>query len=200
MTDATNSLPTAADLDAHAEELRAKAETSPPPTPEEIDAEIVFYENAKACFSAAKKTMEGYEEKLIELTDKHGFRPEGAPRSTRLAGRRKTVTVTRGQTVKLNEPAIQMFAAWCRRRSKMNIFAKLFAPATKYTLIETPREVLKRLHLRNAQHLCAYCPALLICYYIQIFDLNGCIGGLQFHSSACAVRFTDEHSLGQEPR
>jgi len=97
-----------------------------PPTPDEIDAEIAFYENAVKCYETAKKSMDDYEERLITLADKHGFQPDSAPQSTRLAGRRKTITVTRGRTTTLNEPAIQEFMKWCRRRSKMGIFVKLF--------------------------------------------------------------------------
>jgi len=149
-----STLPSAEDLDAVAAEAKAKADTAGvlPPTPDEIDAEIAFYENAVACYQTAKKTMDGYEEKLVKLTDKHGYHPEGAPRSMRLAGRRKSITVTRGQTVKLHEPAIQNFAAWCRRRSKMGIFTQLFASVSKYVLIESAREVVSGLVLPKRTH------------------------------------------------
>src|ERR1035438_5634306 len=73
-----------------------------PPTPDEIDAAILFYKNAKACFTAAKKSMDAEAAKMVFLVDSFGTQPAKAEQSMRLAGRRNTVTVTRGTTITVN--------------------------------------------------------------------------------------------------
>jgi hypothetical protein len=113
------------------------------PTPEELDLEIAIFNNAQASFESARTTLDAQEEKLIKLVRAHGFRPDEAPQSLRLIGRHNAATVTIGRTITVFQPAILNFLAWCKRRSRMAIFARLFAPETKYVAIEGWRDTLK---------------------------------------------------------
>ena len=143
-------LPSAADLDRVAEENRLRIATAAlPPTPDEIDAEISFYNNAQECLKAAQKTADDYKARLVFLADAFGKTPAHAEQSIRLAGRRNTVTVTRGTTVTVNEPAVHDLELYIYGNLgvKSGIFQQLFATTTKHTLVEGARELLKKLSL-----------------------------------------------------
>jgi hypothetical protein len=161
MTTSTSQLPSAVDLDTIAAEDHAKAITGPfptlkpdlcPPTPEEIDARIAEFNNAEACYLTAKKTMGDYEEKLIQLVRAHGFRPEGAPQSQRLIGRRNTATVTISRNITLFQGAIRTFHVWCKRTARMSLFWRLFDVEQKYVAVEGWRDVLKSINLSPKMH------------------------------------------------
>jgi hypothetical protein len=140
-------LPSAADLDAVSDEDRARIATSVlQPTPDEIDAEIAFYKNAMACLKAAEETANQYKAKLIFLVDSFGTVPAHAEQSRRLAGRRNTVTVTRGTSVNVNEPAVADLRDYLGPLG-LGIFEHLFAVSTKHTLRDGARELLKKLSL-----------------------------------------------------
>jgi hypothetical protein len=116
------------------------------PTPEEIDAEILYYNNAVACVKAAEIVAEQYKAKLIFLVDSFGTQPGKAEQSLRLAGRRNTVTVTRGTTMLVNEPAVEEFKRYLGDMG-VQIFELLFTATTKHALREGARGLLKRLSL-----------------------------------------------------
>jgi hypothetical protein len=118
-------------------------------TPDEIDAEIAFYRNAQECLKAAQATADQYRDRLVFLADNFGTVPAHAEQSLRLAGRRNTVTVTRGTTVTVNEPAVQDLELYIYGNfgAKSGIFQRLFAATTKHTLVEGARELLKTLSL-----------------------------------------------------
>lgn len=117
-----------------------------PMTPDEIDAEIIFYQQALECAKAAKDSADKYRDKLVELADRYGARPAHAEQSLRLAGRRNTVTVTRGTTVTVNEPAVAELETYLNTAGP-HVFSQLFATQTKHTLIEGARDLLKKLTL-----------------------------------------------------
>jgi hypothetical protein len=116
-----------------------------PPTPDEIDSAILFYKNAKACFAAAKKTMEAEQETLVKLVDKYGHRPAGAEQSIRMAGRRNTVTITRGTTVTVDEQAVEVLDNYLGPLliGASRIFDRLFAKQTTHKLLKGASEFLK---------------------------------------------------------
>lgn len=118
-------------------------------TPDEIDAEIAFYQNALACAKQAQEVATKYRDRLVELTDRHGTRPPHAEQSVRLAGRRNTVTVTRGTTVTINDAAVEDLKQYVDGVivGDQPIFARLFASQIKYTLVEGARDLLKKLQL-----------------------------------------------------
>lgn len=117
-----------------------------PLTPEEIDAEIVWYETAQGEFNDAKERLDQAKGRLIFLADKFGHKPTHADQSMRLAGRRNTVTVTRGTTVTVNEPAVADLKKYLGDLGSA-IFERLFAAQTKHTLIEGARDLLKKMTL-----------------------------------------------------
>ena len=149
-------LPSASDLDAVAAEDQVKLATAPtpahPPTAEEIDAACIAFENAEACFETAKKTMDAEEERLVAMVRAHGFRPEGAPQSQRLVGRRNTATVTIGRSITLFQGAILTFHQWCKRTARMPLFWRLFDVEQKYVAVEGWRDVLKSFNLSPKIH------------------------------------------------
>jgi hypothetical protein len=117
-----------------------------PPTPEEIDAEIVFYESAMASVREAERVADGYKKRLIFLVDSFGARPDGAEQSLRLAGRRNTVTVTRGTTIAVNEQAVSEFRQYLGSLG-LQIFEQLFAAQTSHKLVDGARTLLKKLSM-----------------------------------------------------
>jgi len=125
----------------------APPEPAPKPTPEEIDAEILFFQNAQACYRAAKETMEAAQKKLVLVVDLHGTRPPHAEQSIRLAGRRNAVTVTRGTTVTVHEPAVEELENYLCEQVAEGIFERLFARQITHRLVEGARELLKTLSL-----------------------------------------------------
>jgi hypothetical protein len=142
-----DSVPSAADLDAVAAEDTMRIATAAlPPTPDEIDAEIAFYNNAQACLKTAQQTADDYKQRLIFLADSFGKTPAHAEQSIRLAGRRNTVTVTRGTTVTVNEPAVADLKTYLGDFNN-GLFPRLFAVTTKHTLVEGARDLLKKLSL-----------------------------------------------------
>jgi hypothetical protein len=119
------------------------------PTPDEIDAEIAFYENAQECLKTAKATADKYRDNLVSLADRFGSRPAHAEQSLRLAGRRNTLTVTRGTTVTVNEAAVADLEQYLGNLmvGSTTIFDRLFARSTTHKLLEGARELLKKLDL-----------------------------------------------------
>lgn len=151
---AGKSLPTAADLDAIADEQRiaqltgepARPSAVLPPTPDEIDTEISFYNNAAECLKAAQKTCDDYKARLVFLADHFGARPEGAEQSLRLSGRRNTLTVTRGTSVAINEQAVGDLKGYLGELG-LPIFEQLFTAQTTHKLVEGARSLLKKLSM-----------------------------------------------------
>jgi hypothetical protein len=117
-----------------------------PPTPEEIDAQILFFQNAQACYRTAKETMDAGAKQLVAMVDAHGSRPAHAEQSIRLAGRRNVVTVTRGTTVRVHEPAVAELEGYLGDLGGQ-IFTRLFARQTTHRLVEGARDLLKTLSL-----------------------------------------------------
>lgn len=124
----------------------AEDATALPPTPDEIDAEIAFYQAALACAKQAQEDANKYRDRLVQLADSFGKRPAHAEQSLRLAGRRNTVTVTRGTTVTINEPAVADLERYLGETGAQ-IFDQLFAKQVKHTLIEGARDLLKKITL-----------------------------------------------------
>lgn len=117
-----------------------------PPTPDEIDAEIAFYQHAVECVKAAEKIADHCKANLVLLADTYGKQPGKAEQSLRLAGRRNAVTITRGTTITVNEPAIDDLKKYLGDLG-MQIFGLLFKEQTKHVLVEGARELLKKLSL-----------------------------------------------------
>lgn len=117
-----------------------------PPTPEEIDNEIVAYEVAVGAASIADLAVKKAKERLIFLADNFGSVPAHAEQSKRVCGRRNTLTVTRGTTVTVNEPAVAELKEYLTGPTAQ-IFPLLFAQTIKHTLVEGARDVLKKLSL-----------------------------------------------------
>jgi hypothetical protein len=118
-----------------------------PPTPEEIDNEIAAYEVAVGGASIAELAVKQAKERLIFLADNFGSVPAHAEQSKRVAGRRNTLTVTRGFTTSVNEPAARDLDFYLATQSGPNIFSRLFATQIKHTMIEGARDVLKTISL-----------------------------------------------------
>jgi hypothetical protein len=147
LTTLEDTLPSAADLDAVSDEDRARLATAVlPPTPDEIDAEIAFYQNALACAKQAQEIADKYKASLVLLADHFGSRPEGAEQSLRLQGRRNTLTVTRGTTVAVNEQAVADLKHYLGDLG-LQIFEQLFRPQTTHKLVEGARSLLKKLSM-----------------------------------------------------
>jgi hypothetical protein len=117
-----------------------------PPTPDEIDLEIVAYEVAVGAASIAEVAVKAAKERLIFLADSFGTIPPHAELSKRLSGRRNTLTVTRGFTTSVNEPAIADLKFY-HDDHHLNFFDRLFAVQTKHQMIEGARDVLKTISL-----------------------------------------------------
>jgi hypothetical protein len=118
-----------------------------PPTPDEIDTEIVAYKIAQLCAAHAKEALDAAKQKLVFMADSFGHRPAHAEQSLRLAGRRNTLTVTRGTTVTVNEQEVAEFERYLGPTLGQPFFGQLFAKTTKHTLVEGARDLLKKLTL-----------------------------------------------------
>ena len=151
---AGKSLPTAADLDAIADEQRiaqltgepARPSAVLPPTPDEIDTEISFYNNAAECLKAAQKTCDDYKARLVFLADHFGARPEGAEQSLRLSGRRNTLTspaaLRSRSTSRPSAISRAISASWACPSSSSSSPRK-----TTHKLVEGARSLLKKLSM-----------------------------------------------------
>jgi hypothetical protein len=72
--------------------------------------------------------------------------PAHAEQSIRLAGRRNTLTITRGTTVTVNEQSVAALEEYLEKES-YSFFPQLFAKQVKHTLVEGARDLLKRMGL-----------------------------------------------------
>jgi hypothetical protein len=118
-----------------------------PPTPEQIDSEIAAYEVAVSAASIAELAVKHAKEKLIWMADNFGTVPAHAELSKRVSGRRNTLTVTRGFTTSVNEPAVADLDVYLVEKGFGAIAPRLFAMQIKHTLIEGARDVLKTVSL-----------------------------------------------------
>ena len=115
-------------------------------TPVEIDALISDFESAQRLLKAAKDTHDAVKDRLINLVEERGHSYAGAEQSLRLEGRHNFATVTTGKQTTIFEPAVIELRNYLGELGG-DIFEHLFAAQTRHTLVESGRDVLRRLQL-----------------------------------------------------
>jgi hypothetical protein len=113
------------------------------PTPAQIDTIVAAYEQAEACFDAAKATLDTHKKRLIALALGYGDVPAGAEKSTRLLGQLTEITVTQGSTIALKDSAVAALEAALNANDCESVFGRLFSAVTKYKLVKGADKALR---------------------------------------------------------
>lgn len=130
-------------VNIHAEAERIAAETFRKPTPAEIDDLAVRYQAAKADLTDSKAVFESLEQEMITMVSEYGIVVPRAEKSRRLAGIRAELTVTKSDTLTINDSRVDDLKSALEANGYGEFFRRLFAERKKWEVVEGAESALK---------------------------------------------------------
>lgn len=124
---------------AESEQMTADAR----PTPDEIDAMAARYVLVKNNVAAQKAEMEKLEAECIRWVNIWGVVPAHAEKSRRLAGKLSEFTVTKADTLIINDERVVTLKDALEANGHGEYFNKLFTLRSKYEVVEGAEAALK---------------------------------------------------------
>jgi hypothetical protein len=106
------------------------------PTPETIDHLAARWQQAKDELTATKAAFESIEQEGIDMVTRFGVVPPYAEKSIRLSGATAELTVTRADSITLDEPRVGDLRNALYANNREALFHTLFGMRTKYELLE----------------------------------------------------------------
>jgi hypothetical protein len=114
------------------------------PTPEQVDELAARYEAAKEALTEKKTEFESIEQEAIEMVTQFGIVPPFAEKSRRLNGRVAELTVTKGDTLTVNDDRVADLKDALEANGRGDFFPRLFTLRSKYEVVEGAADALKR--------------------------------------------------------
>lgn len=124
-------------------QLLHDAVTPPRPTPEQIDELALRHQAAKAAVVEKQAEFESIEKEMIDMVTRYGIVPPFAEKSRRLAGMRAELTVTKSDTLTINDERVGDLKAALETNGYGKFFSRLFALRSKYEVVEGAEAALK---------------------------------------------------------
>lgn len=113
------------------------------PVAHEIDILAENYSAAKAQKKVRDEEFKSMEDELVEMVTRFGMVPPHAEASRRLQGRTTILTVTRGNTVAVNEDRVTELRDALAANQRGDLFHRIFAVRTKHELQKDADTVLR---------------------------------------------------------
>lgn len=114
------------------------------PTPEAIDELAKKYERAKSMAACAREDLTAIEAECVEMVTNFGIVPAHAEKSRRLNGRLAELTVTKGDTLTINDERVETLKDALEVNGRADFFPKLFTLRSKYEVVEGAESALKQ--------------------------------------------------------
>lgn len=132
---------TTANIHAPAEQIAAQAFQRP--SPEFIDEIATRYLLAKAKSVQAQQIVSAIEVEAVALVKEWGIVPAHAEKSRRLIGRLAELTITKADTLAINDERVDDLKGALVARGYGAFFAKLFTERRKWEVVEGAEAALK---------------------------------------------------------
>ena len=113
------------------------------PTPESIDEIATLYLCAKQAVVNAQIDLDNFEKEAVEMVTRFGVVPPHAEKSRRLVGRVAELTLTKGDTLTVNQDRVELLKDALEANGHGEFFSKLFALRSKYEVVEGAEVALK---------------------------------------------------------
>ena len=113
------------------------------PTPEEIDELARVHLMRQQDALQAKQFLADSEAHLVELVKRFGVVPANAEKSRRLNGRLAELTVTKSDTLTINDDRVETLKEALEANGHGEYFKKLFTLRSKYEVVEGAESALK---------------------------------------------------------
>ncbi|QNI34508.1 hypothetical protein H7849_11795 [Alloacidobacterium dinghuense] len=113
------------------------------PEPEVVDALAKRYQDAKEALAQKKAEFESIEQEAVAMVTEHGIVPPYAEKSRRLTGKLAELTVTRGDTLTINDERVETLREALDANGHGAFFPKLFTLRSKYEVVEGAESALK---------------------------------------------------------
>jgi hypothetical protein len=113
------------------------------PSPEQIDDVVREYLRAKAMRESWAEDVADREACLLSLVMKWGIVPPNAEKSRRLNGRVAELTVTKSDTITINDERVETLKDALEANGHGEYFRKLFTLRSKYEIVEGAEAALK---------------------------------------------------------
>src|SRR5579884_3132589 len=113
------------------------------PTPEQIDALAERYESVKQELNEKKAEFESIEQEAIAMVTQYGMVPPYAEKSRRLRGHLAELTVTKGDTLTVNDDRVTDLKEALEANGRGEFFGRLFTLRSKYEVVEGATDALK---------------------------------------------------------
>lgn len=121
----------------------AVVETPARPTPEQIDDLAARHVQAKFAKAEAATKLEALEAEAIEMVMNWGIVPAHAEKSRRLAGKLSEFTVTKADTLTINDERVETLREALQANGYGDYFGKLFTLRSKYEVVDGAETALK---------------------------------------------------------
>lgn len=113
------------------------------PTPEQVDQLAVRHQEAKASLVEKQSEFDSIEKEMIDMVTRFGVVPPFAEKSRRLTGVRAELTVTRSDTLTVNDERVGDLKSALEANGFGGFFPRLFALRSKYEVVEGAEAALK---------------------------------------------------------
>lgn len=114
------------------------------PTPDQIDAIAKRYTDAKLDKVAASLVFEDIEDEAIRMVTEFGIVPPGAEKSRRLNGRLAELTVTKADTIIIDDSRVIDLRDALDSLGRGDFFKRLFAVRSKFEIVDGAESALKQ--------------------------------------------------------
>lgn len=113
------------------------------PTPEQIDELAARHQDAKIAKIAASQAFDALETEAIEMVMNYGIVPPNAEKSRRLNGRLAELTVTKSDTITINDDRVETLKDALEANERPDFFKRLFTLQSKYQIVDGAETALK---------------------------------------------------------
>jgi hypothetical protein len=113
------------------------------PTPEQVDALAERHKAAKAEAQLKQAEFESIEQEAVAMVTQYGIVPPFAEKSRRLNGKLAELTVTRSDTLTINDERVITLKEALEANGHGGFFARLFSLRSKYEVVEGAEAALK---------------------------------------------------------
>jgi hypothetical protein len=120
-----------------------ETQTTARPTPEAIDVLAQRWRTAKSYAEAAKEALQSIEEEAAELVRNFGIVVPNAEKSRRLNGRHSEFTLTKSDTITIDDERVEDLKAALEANSRADIFSRLFTVRSKYEVVDGADQVMR---------------------------------------------------------
>jgi len=126
-----------------AEVFTSRPDVRTRPTPAEIDDIAQRYQAARADLADSKAVFESIETEMVAMVTEYGIVVPRAEKSRRLVGIRAELTVTKSDTLTIDDSRVDDLKAALEANGFGDFFKRLFAERKKWEVVEGAESALK---------------------------------------------------------